>query len=162
ATRAFLRYPKVARWLDRYPPSPATDATFKGGQWTVDVFSGSAGEIATGTVDDPTLSVVEAWTGPPGARRVGRRSPRPVRGPPPHGPRRLPRAPRPLRAGAWRGAPAPPPPDPPPRRAVVFPLPVLFLHPRPFLPRVVARPPATRVDPRSLPLDRTTRPSASR
>ena len=75
ATRAFLRYPKVAQWLQRYPPNPLTDATFKNGQWTVNVFSGRAGEIATGTVDDPTLSVVEAWTGPQVAWGMARGSP---------------------------------------------------------------------------------------
>jgi hypothetical protein len=75
ATRAFLQYPKVARWLGRYPPNPVTDATYKDGQWTVSVFSGRAGEIATGTVDDSTLSVVEAWTGPQVAWRMARGSP---------------------------------------------------------------------------------------
>ena len=71
----FLRYPKVAQWLERYPPNPVTEATFKDGQWTVDVFSGQAGEIATGTVDDATLTVVEAWTGPQVAWRMARGSP---------------------------------------------------------------------------------------
>jgi hypothetical protein len=75
ATKAFLRYRKVANWLERYPPNPLTDASFKNGQWTVNVFSGPAGEIATGTVDDPTLTVVEAWTGPQVAWRMARGSP---------------------------------------------------------------------------------------
>ena len=44
----FLDYPKVADWLKRYPPKPTTDATFKQGVWTVNVFDGRAGEIATG------------------------------------------------------------------------------------------------------------------
>ena len=34
----FLDYPKVADWLKRYPPKPTTDATFKQGVWTVNVF----------------------------------------------------------------------------------------------------------------------------
>ena len=56
----FLDYPKVAQWLKRYPPNPTTDATFKDGVWTVHVWSGAAGEIATGTVDDATVGVAEA------------------------------------------------------------------------------------------------------
>ena len=38
-------------------------------------WSGRAGEIATGTVDDGTTSVVEAWTGPQVAWRMARGSP---------------------------------------------------------------------------------------
>ncbi len=41
-----------------------THATLASGTWTVDVFSGAAGEIATGTVDDATGLVLSAWTGP--------------------------------------------------------------------------------------------------
>jgi hypothetical protein len=68
----FLRYPKVAHWLKRYPRNPTTDATYKDGSWTVNVWSGRAGEIATGTVDDVTRGVVEAWTGPQVAWRMAR------------------------------------------------------------------------------------------
>ncbi len=68
----FLQYPKVAHWLERYPPQPTTDATYKDGTWTVNVWSGRAGEIATGTVDDTTVGVVEAWTGPQVAWRMAR------------------------------------------------------------------------------------------
>jgi hypothetical protein len=71
----FLDYPKVAQWLKRYPPNPTTDATFKDGQWTVHVWSGAAGEIATGIVDDATVGVAEAWTGPQVAWRMARGSP---------------------------------------------------------------------------------------
>lgn len=71
-TRVFLDYPKVARWLKRYPPKPTTDATFKQGVWTVNVWSGDAGEIATGRVDDASVAVTEAWTGPQVAWRMGR------------------------------------------------------------------------------------------
>ena len=63
-TQTFLDFPKVAKWLKRYPPNPRTEATYKQGQWTVNVWSGKAGEIATGKVDDSTGSVLEAWTGP--------------------------------------------------------------------------------------------------
>lgn len=72
ATRFFLDDRKVHDWLDRYPPNPQTEATYAKGQWTVDVFSGKAGEIATGTVDDVTGSVVEAWTGPQVAWKMAR------------------------------------------------------------------------------------------
>ena len=68
----FLDYPKVADWLKRYPPKPTTDATFKQGVWTVNVFDGRAGEIATGRVDDASGAVTEAWTGPQVAWRMAR------------------------------------------------------------------------------------------
>jgi hypothetical protein len=71
----FLRYGKVARWLERYPPHPTTDATYKDGTWMVNVWSGSAGEIATGTVDDRRVAVTEAWTGPQVAWRMARGDP---------------------------------------------------------------------------------------
>ena len=72
ATRIFLEAPKVASWLDRYPANPTTDATFANGTWTVHVWSGEAGEIATGKVDDVTGAVVEAWTGPQVAWKMAR------------------------------------------------------------------------------------------
>ncbi len=72
ATRLFLAEPKVRDWLDRYPPRPSTEATFKGGVWTVKVWSGDAGEIATGRVDDATGEVQEAWTGPQVAWKMAR------------------------------------------------------------------------------------------
>ncbi len=68
----FLAYPKVAAWLKRYPPNPVTNATFAQGVWTVGVWSGKAGEIATGKVDDATASVTEAWTGPQVAWKMAR------------------------------------------------------------------------------------------
>ena len=45
---------KVADWLDRYPPDRSSSATFDRGrgQWKAHVWSGEAGEIATGLVDD--------------------------------------------------------------------------------------------------------------
>jgi hypothetical protein len=72
AIALFLANGKVADWLKRYPPKPTTDATFKDNIWTVNVWSGKAGEIATGTVDDGTGAVVEAWTGPQVAWRMAR------------------------------------------------------------------------------------------
>lgn len=75
ATKIFLAAPKVRDWLRRYPPKPTTDATYKLGEWTVEVFSGAAGEIATGTVDDITGAVLEAWTGPQVAWTMARGSP---------------------------------------------------------------------------------------
>ena len=72
AIALFLANGKVADWLKRYPPKPVTDATFKQGIWTVNVWSGRAGEIATGTVDDGTGAVVDAWTGPQVAWKMGR------------------------------------------------------------------------------------------
>ncbi len=68
----FLAFPKVRRWLERYPPHPTTDASFKDGVWTVDVWSGAAGEVATGEVDDGTGAVIEAWTGPQVAWKMAR------------------------------------------------------------------------------------------
>ena len=66
AVAALLTYPKVERWLDRYPPKPQTDATFDRvtRTWTVNVWSGRAGEVATGRVADADGHVVGAWTGP--------------------------------------------------------------------------------------------------
>jgi hypothetical protein len=72
AINLFVADPKVASWLDRYPPDPTTDATFESGTWTVMVWSGAAGEIATGTVEDVTGTVLEAWTGPQVAWRMAR------------------------------------------------------------------------------------------
>jgi hypothetical protein len=75
ATTLFLADPKVKDWLDRYPAGPATDATYAKGAWTVSVFNEAAGEIATGTVDDVTGAVTEAWTGPQVAWKMARGSP---------------------------------------------------------------------------------------
>ena len=63
---------KVHDWLERYPPNPTTDATFAQGIWTVNVWSGAAGEVATGLVDDATGTVTEAWTGPQVAWKMAR------------------------------------------------------------------------------------------
>ena len=62
----FLKDPKVAAWLDRYPPNPPTEATFDIAtrRWTVKTWSGKAGQIALGKVEDGDGRVTEAWTGP--------------------------------------------------------------------------------------------------
>jgi hypothetical protein len=72
AIQLFLAYDKVADWLTRYPPHPVTDATYAQGVWTVNVWSGKAGEIATGKVDDASGAITEAWTGPQVAWKMAR------------------------------------------------------------------------------------------
>jgi hypothetical protein len=75
AERIFLRSGKVSDWLDRYPDKGRTvDAEYrkKTRDWEVHVWWRSAGEIATGLVDDRTGSVTEAWTGPQVAWKMAR------------------------------------------------------------------------------------------
>ena len=67
AISRFLAVAKVRAWVGRYPRSSlVTQAEFDRpfAAWTVRVWSGPAGEIATGYVDDLTGKVTEAWTGP--------------------------------------------------------------------------------------------------
>jgi hypothetical protein len=67
ATRIFLADPKVESWLGHYPRKNwVTTAELREAdrRWRVNVFSGAAGEVATGLVDDPTGVIVEAWVGP--------------------------------------------------------------------------------------------------
>jgi hypothetical protein len=67
ATRIFVARGKVADWVGRYPKtSLVTDAAYEARyrDWEVGVWSGPAGEIASGRVDDRTGLVTEAWTGP--------------------------------------------------------------------------------------------------
>jgi len=74
-TAAFLRHDQVAEWLDRYPAKGIVDdATYdeKRRAWTVHVWWGEAGEIATGTVADGSGRVTEAWTGPQVAWKMAR------------------------------------------------------------------------------------------
>jgi hypothetical protein len=77
AVRRFLRHAKVAAWLDRYPPGPQTEADFdrRARRWRVHVWSGDAGEVATGVVDDARGRVLEAWTGPQVAWKMARGRP---------------------------------------------------------------------------------------
>jgi hypothetical protein len=74
AIAIFLVDPKVADWLERYPPNRSSDASFEREtrRWRVHVWSGEAGEVATGRVDDATGEVVEAWTGPQVAWKMAR------------------------------------------------------------------------------------------
>jgi hypothetical protein len=75
ALAIFRRDPKVASWLDRYPAKGLTDdETYDGkaASWTVKIWWGAAGEIAEGTVDDPSAVVLEAWTGPQVAWKMAR------------------------------------------------------------------------------------------
>ena len=61
-----LAHPKVASWLERYPPDPTTSATFREETrtWVVKVWSGEAGQIAQAVVDDTTETISEVRTGP--------------------------------------------------------------------------------------------------
>ena len=67
AKRIFLADGKVQGWLHHYPRATwVTYADFRSTdrRWEIKVYSGRAGEVATGFVDDATGVVVEAWTGP--------------------------------------------------------------------------------------------------
>ncbi len=75
AIAAFLRVGKVKDWVGRYPKqSLVEDATYEQDyrDWEVKIWSGPAGEIATGRVDDFTGVVTEAWTGPQVAWKMAR------------------------------------------------------------------------------------------
>jgi hypothetical protein len=77
ATSIFLADPKVAHWLEHYPPKTrTTETTFKDGEWTVKVWTSidHVGEVATGKVDDASATVSEAWTGPQVAWKMARGS----------------------------------------------------------------------------------------
>ena len=54
ATNILLRFPKVANWLERYPPKPQTEAEYRPAtdEWVVKAWSGEAGQIVLGKVDD--------------------------------------------------------------------------------------------------------------
>ena len=77
AIAIFEASPKVKAWLERYPPNPTTEASYdpSSGQWHVKIWSGEAGQIADGKVDDGTTAVIEAWTGPQVAWTMARGSP---------------------------------------------------------------------------------------
>jgi hypothetical protein len=71
----FEASPKVKAWLDRYPSKGLVDEeTYdsKTSSWTVKIWWGKAGEIAEGRVDDASGVVLEAWTGPQVAWKMGR------------------------------------------------------------------------------------------
>jgi hypothetical protein len=69
-----LAHPKVAAWLERYPPSPTTSSTFRpeSRTWVVKAWSGEAGQVAQVVVEDTTERVTEAWTGPQVAWKMAR------------------------------------------------------------------------------------------
>jgi hypothetical protein len=78
ATAIFLAYPKVKEWLTRYPLRGRTttaDFSEQNRNWTVIVDEAPAGWIAKGRVDDATVRVTEAWTGPQVAWGMARGSP---------------------------------------------------------------------------------------
>ena len=77
ATRLVLSDPTVSSWLKRYRSRRLVKlASYQAprGVWEVKVFSGAAGEIALGLVDDRTGRVLEAWTGPQVAWPIARGS----------------------------------------------------------------------------------------
>jgi hypothetical protein len=77
ASDVFLHDHEVAAWLKHYPPVVTYDATYsaKDRSWTVHVWSGKAGEVAKGKVDDASGNVTEALTGPQVAWGMARGGP---------------------------------------------------------------------------------------
>jgi hypothetical protein len=78
AVRRFLAAGKVRDWVGRYPrASLVTEGDFQPAteDWTIGVWSGAAGEIASGRVDDRTGEVTQAWTGPQVAWAMARGEP---------------------------------------------------------------------------------------
>jgi hypothetical protein len=78
AVALFLAAGKVHDWVGRYPKeSLVTEGDFDSltAQWQVMVWSGPAGEIAMGRVDDRTGAVTEAFTGPQVAWTMARGQP---------------------------------------------------------------------------------------
>jgi hypothetical protein len=78
ATQIFLSVSKVRDWLARYPRSSLIkqaqyDPKYR--VWDVKVWSGDAGQIAGGRVDDATGVPTEAWTGPQVAWKMARGGP---------------------------------------------------------------------------------------
>src|ERR1700741_4526068 len=74
-TRIFLQDEKVAGWMRHYPAKGRqVETTFDKGRklWTIRVWSGPAGEVATGKIDDTSGAVTEAWTGPQVAWKMAR------------------------------------------------------------------------------------------
>jgi hypothetical protein len=73
--KIFEADPKVADWLHRYPAKGLVDEeTYAStdSSWTVKIWWGKAGEIAEGRVDDASGVVLESWTGPQVAWKMGR------------------------------------------------------------------------------------------
>jgi hypothetical protein len=71
-------HPKVRDWLARYPKTGRVDEEAydsKTTQWTVKIWRDPAGEIVQATVDDPSGTVITAYTGPQVAWGMARGSP---------------------------------------------------------------------------------------
>ncbi len=78
AVALFLAAGKVHEWVGRYPKaSLVKEGDFQPAtaDWKVQVWSGPAGEIASGLVDDRTGKVTRAWTGPQVAWAMARGEP---------------------------------------------------------------------------------------
>jgi hypothetical protein len=77
ASDIFLHHHEVSAWLKRYPSVVTYDASYsaKDRSWTVHVWSGRAGEVARGKVDDVSGAVTEALTGPQVAWGMARGGP---------------------------------------------------------------------------------------
>jgi hypothetical protein len=78
AVASLLAAPKVKSWVGRYPSASLVKrATFdkQYRNWDVKIWSGAAGQIASGRVDDFTGVVTEAWTGPQVAWKMARGGP---------------------------------------------------------------------------------------
>ena len=125
AVDLLFRVPKVHNWLERYPPKPSTDAEFgeATGDWTVRIWSGEAGQVALGKVDE---SLVRMFRGDAGTMPA----PHPPTGP--HG-----RAPQPA---------VPAQDDRPPTRLLSEQAPVAS-HPAPPPPTSQPAPPTSQPAP---------------
>jgi hypothetical protein len=77
AVETALAHPKVEAWLERYPPDPSTDASFREETrtWVVKAWSDEAGQVIQAVVEDTTGRVSEAWTGPQVAWKMARGRP---------------------------------------------------------------------------------------
>ncbi len=74
-----LAYPKIRRWVERYPSEGLTESAEyddASGKWTVKIWSDrpDAGQIVLAKVDDLSRYVSEAWTGPQVAWSMARGS----------------------------------------------------------------------------------------
>jgi hypothetical protein len=77
ASDIFLHHHEVSKWLKHYPSVVTYDAFYsaKERSWTVHIWSGRAGEVARGKVDDVSGNVTEAFTGPQVAWGMARGGP---------------------------------------------------------------------------------------
>ena len=164
ATEIMLRYPKVAAWLDRYPPKPQTDAEYRAAtdEWIVKAWSGDAGQIVLGKVDDRHRPCEGGLDRPTGRVDDGARRRRCIRRQDDQRHLAVARVLRALLRRARRPAQASLAAEPrPPRAAVVLDLASALQRGRDLLERA-ARLSAARLPARPLPLDRAPRPAAAR